>query len=95
MAGRSLGGRAGAVSRATGRPASTWELGTFPQGQADHPVAGVSWYEAAAFAVFAGKSLPTAFQWRAATGFLGPSGLFGEILQRSNFGTKGSAPIGA
>ena len=80
---------------ATGRPGpSTWELGTFPQGQADHPVSGVSWYEAAAFAVFAGKSLPTAFQWRAATGFLGPSGLFGEILQHSNFGTKGSAPIG-
>jgi hypothetical protein len=80
---------------ATGRPGpSTWELGTFPQGQGDHPVSGVSWYEAAAFAVFAGKSLPTAFQWRAATGFLGPSGLFGEILQHSNFGTKGSAPIG-
>ncbi len=74
---------------ATGRPGpSTWELGTFPQGQADHPVSGVSWYEAAAFAVFAGKSLPTAFQWRAATGFLGPSGLFGEILQHSNFGTR-------
>ena len=30
------------------------------------PVSGVSWYEAGAYALFAGKSLPTAFQWRAA-----------------------------
>ena len=51
----------------TGRPGpSTWELGTFPQGQADFPVSGVSWYEAAAFAVLPGSHLPTAFQWRAA-----------------------------
>src|SRR6185436_11255531 len=44
----------------TGRPGpSTWELGTYPEDQADMPVTGVSWYEAAAYAVFAGKSLPT------------------------------------
>ncbi len=31
----------------TGRPGpSTWEAGHFPQGQADYPVSGVSWYEA-------------------------------------------------
>ena len=61
----------------TGRPGpSTWELGTFPQGQADFPVSGVSWYEAAAYAVFAGKSLPTAFQWRRAGDFAGPSGVY-------------------
>jgi hypothetical protein len=80
----------------TGRPGpSTWELGTFPQGQADYPVSGVSWYEAAAFAAFAGKSLPTAFQWRAAGDFAGPSAVFGDILLHSNFGTKGPAPIGS
>ena len=29
----------------TGRPGpATWELGTFPEGQADYPVSGVSWY---------------------------------------------------
>ena len=39
----------------TGRPGpSTWELGSFPEGRADYPVAGVSWYEAAAYAEFAG-----------------------------------------
>jgi formylglycine-generating enzyme required for sulfatase activity/predicted esterase len=53
----------------TGRPGpATWEAGTFPSGQADMPVSGVSWYEAAAFAKFAGKSMPTLYHWaRAAT----------------------------
>ena len=53
----------------TGRPGpATWELGTFREGQADYPVAGVSWYEASAYAEFAGKRLPTVFHWKQATG---------------------------
>jgi dienelactone hydrolase/predicted Ser/Thr protein kinase len=49
---------------ATGRPGpATWELGSFPKGLEKHPVAGVSWYEAAAYAEFAGKTLPTIFHW--------------------------------
>ena len=80
----------------TGRPGpATWELGTYPQGQADFPVAGVSWFEAVAFAHYAGKSLPTAFQWRRAGDFNGPSGVYGDILLRSNFNSKGPAPLGA
>jgi formylglycine-generating enzyme required for sulfatase activity len=48
----------------TGRPGpASWEAGTFPSGQGDMPVGGVSWYEAAAFAKFAGKSLPTIYHW--------------------------------
>ena len=44
----------------TGRPGpSTWELGDYPDGQDDYPVAGVSWYEAAAYAEFKGDALPT------------------------------------
>lgn len=45
---------------------STWEAGHFPTGQNNYPVSGVSWYEAAAYAVFAGKSLPTLAQWYSA-----------------------------
>ena len=53
----------------TGQPGpETWEAGAYPAGQADLPVGGVSWYEAKAYAKFAGKSLPTVYHWsRAAT----------------------------
>ena len=48
----------------TGRPGpSTWELGTYPEGAEKLPVGGVSWYEAAAYAAYAGKRLPTIFHW--------------------------------
>ena len=71
----------------TGRPGpSSWELGSFPDGQEDWPVSGVSWYEAAAFAAFAGKSLPTVYHWFQASG---ATGIFSEILQFSNFGGRG------
>ncbi len=44
----------------TGRPGpATWEAGTYPTGQEDYPVSGISWFEAAAYAEFVGKSLPT------------------------------------
>ncbi len=76
---------------ATGRPGpSTWNLGSFPEGHGDDPVGGVSWYEAAAYAEFAGKSLPTVYHWYAAAG----PGLFSDILRVSNFGGKGPARAG-
>src|SRR5438876_9922493 len=38
----------------TGRPGpSTWQAGDYPKGQDEHPVSGVSWYEAAAYAEYA------------------------------------------
>ncbi|MFW6078853.1 MAG: SUMF1/EgtB/PvdO family nonheme iron enzyme [Gemmatimonadota bacterium] len=75
----------------TGRPGpSTWEAGTYPPGRGDHPVAGVSWYEAAAYARFAGKALPTVYHWNhAADKWLSPA-----ILPRSNFGGEGTRPVG-
>jgi eukaryotic-like serine/threonine-protein kinase len=79
----------------TGRPGpATFELGTYPEGQAEMPVGGVSWYEAAAYAVFAGKSLPTAFHWRGAA-FRTASRNFAQILTISNFNGKGPAPVGS
>jgi formylglycine-generating enzyme required for sulfatase activity/dienelactone hydrolase len=77
---------------ATGRPGpSTWELATYPDGQDDVPVHGVSWYEANAYARFAGKLLPTAHHWQRAAAL----GAFSEILEFSNFGGKGPAPVGS
>jgi cephalosporin-C deacetylase-like acetyl esterase len=55
-------------------------------------VGGVSWYEAAAYAEFAGKSLPTWFEWRVAAGFPVYNS---EILPLSNFGGKGPTEAGA
>ncbi len=54
---------------ATGRegPAG-WMLANYPKGQDDYPVTGISWYEAAAYAQFVGKTLPTVYQWSAAAG---------------------------
>ncbi len=53
----------------TGRPGpSTWVAGDYPSGQADMPVGGVSWYEAAAYAKWAGESLPTVYHWAGAAG---------------------------
>jgi eukaryotic-like serine/threonine-protein kinase len=78
---------------ATGRPGpSTWEVGTYPEGAAGHPVSGVSWYEAAAYAAFSGRSLPTIYHWQRAAG---QSGIFSDVLQVSNFGGRGPSPVGA
>jgi predicted Ser/Thr protein kinase len=79
----------------TGRAGpSSWELGTFADGQGDFPVGGISWYEAAAFAVFAGKSLPTVYQWRHSADFIGPSGVFGDILVHSTFNATAPTAVG-
>ncbi len=76
----------------TGRPGpATWQSGDFPDGQRDHPVTGVSWYEAAAYAAWAGKSLPTIYHWaRAATTWAAP-----EVIPRSNFGGAGLTRVGS
>jgi dienelactone hydrolase/plasmid stabilization system protein ParE len=51
----------------TGRPGpSLWEGGAPANGTEDLPVGGVSWYEARAYARFAGKALPTMIEWNAA-----------------------------
>src|SRR5262249_18499739 len=75
----------------TGRPGpATWELSDYPEGQGDYPVTGVSWYEAAAFAEFAGKSFPTLYHWNRAAGTWQAS----QIVPASNFAGHGPAHVG-
>ena len=47
---------------------STWKNGTFPAGEENYPVSGVSWYEASAYAKFIRKDLPTKDHWALAQG---------------------------
>jgi dienelactone hydrolase len=70
---------------------ATWEAGSYPEGQDDAPVTGVSWFEAAAYAAFAGKSLPTVYHWNRVAGTL----LTSAIVPRSNFGGRGPMTVGA
>jgi eukaryotic-like serine/threonine-protein kinase len=80
----------GLFSDTTGRRGpSTWAAGSYPTGQADYPVGGVSWYEASAYAEFAGKSLPVIAQWY----LTAPSPVAKYIMPMSNFSSS-PAPVG-
>ena len=77
---------------ATGRPGpSTWELGDYPEGEDDHPVTGISWYEATAYAEFKGKTLPTIFHWILGSGL----NLQLYIIPLSNFSGISTARVGS
>ncbi|MGA8216887.1 MAG: protein kinase [Candidatus Sulfotelmatobacter sp.] len=76
----------------TGRPGpATWTQGEYPRGQDDFPVTGVSWFEAAAYADFMGKSLPTIYHWTAAASLTQSS----SIVPASNFGGSGPVRVGS
>jgi serine/threonine protein kinase/dienelactone hydrolase len=86
----------------TGRPGpSTWHAGDYPEGQSDYPVSGISWHEAAAYAEFAGKSLPTTFHWGIASGGYTPLIMFPQLAgisvfaPFSNFEGQGPVPAGS
>lgn len=86
----------------TGRPGPVeWQAGSYPEGQSDYPVSGISWYEAAAYAEFAGKSLPTETHWALAIGASTPLmtypqlGGFALFAPFSNFLDKGPVSVGS
>ncbi|HEX7494389.1 MAG TPA: SUMF1/EgtB/PvdO family nonheme iron enzyme [Bacteroidales bacterium] len=86
---------------------STWVGGDFPKGKDNYPVCGVSWYEAAAYAKFMRKSLPTVYHWWRAAGFDYETYIPGEvygmdlawynsfIILKSNLNSQGLAPVGS
>jgi tRNA A-37 threonylcarbamoyl transferase component Bud32/dienelactone hydrolase len=86
----------------TGQPGpATWKAGDYPEGQADFPVSGVSWYEAAAYAEFAGNSLPTSEHWGLARGenttlIQAPQrGGYAIFAPFNNFRGKGPVAVGS
>jgi eukaryotic-like serine/threonine-protein kinase len=75
----------------TGRPGPAgWIGGEYTRGKDNYPVTGVSWFEASAYAEFAGKVLPTVYHWTAAARpWESPS-----VVPASNFSKDGPGPVG-
>jgi len=67
-----------------------WEVGAYAPGDDDRPVGGVSWYEAAAYACFAGKALPSVYHWFAAANPFSSN----HVVPKSNYGGVGPDPVG-
>jgi len=92
--------REAGISRLTDQTGSvgprTWSGSIFPAGTADHPVNGVSWYEANAYCHWKGKRLPAATEWwRAALGTGDQPYPWGDdsksLRHRANFEGDGTA----
>lgn len=89
----------------TGLPGPrSWTNQDFPVGQAEHPVTDISWYEAAAYATFRGKELPTVYQWEKAARYVlerGQAGYYlmpwgpytGTSAARANFNSTVTLPV--
>ncbi|MCA9214923.1 MAG: SUMF1/EgtB/PvdO family nonheme iron enzyme [Planctomycetales bacterium] len=75
----------------TSEPApSTWPNGVIPAGLENHPVHGISWYEASAYAKFRGKMLPTLYHWYAAADIR----FAAAIVPQSNCAGHNTIPVG-
>jgi formylglycine-generating enzyme required for sulfatase activity len=76
----------------------------YPQGKGNSPVTNITWYEAAAYAEFSGKKLPTVFQWVKAArngkyqvyDLVMPWGIKSpneNVLQRANLESNGTIAV--
>lgn len=76
----------------TGNPGpASWSDGCFAPGMEKYPVSGVSFLEAASYASYRGKSLPTPEQWHHAASALTSAGM----VARNNFASDGPERCGA
>ncbi len=76
----------------TGKPAPAgWQNGHYPIGNAKHPVGGISWFEACAYAKFRSKHLPTLHHWKWAADSDQP----GIMAAAGNFLSSGPTPCGS
>lgn len=76
----------------TGQPGPAgWIMGEFPEGQEHFPVNGISWFEAAAYARYMDKDLPTVFHWSYLSELLASP----ELVKHGNFESNIMAPVGS
>lgn len=73
------------------RGPSNWEAGTYPNGLENHPVTGISWYEAAAYAAYAKKELPSVYHWSV----VAQTSRTEFIVPLSNYSGKSTVPVGS
>ncbi len=69
---------------------ATWAHGACPASMEDHPVSGVSWFEAMAYARFVGKSLPSLYQWI----YYACPGRAESVIPSGNFSGQATTPRG-
>lgn len=91
----------------TGRPGpSTWRGGSYPPGEDDYPVRGISWYEASAFARYKGGTLPTIYHWSTVAisppfsevgeyddSYRGSSEFRSQLIMEGNFSSESVAAV--
>lgn len=79
------------VDKTGKRSPAGWEIGNYPDGEEKHPVAGISWYEASAYASFTGKELPTIYHWSV----IAETSQAMNIIPLSNLNGISTVPVGS